>query len=260
MFLLNVEATKVGAEFLINDVPVLLLKEQPANADAAFVSVRITGGKNVLRCVVRPGTSPAQSLVPFQSDLPVGKIAATILRLPPNFKAGPPAGQTVAQIAWPAPEDVTSGRWPVIKEVSFDAPAPAFNATWRRADPLILDRETVASALDWLNQLRGWFEAGNADAVIAAASDSLRDEAIAYGKDPASHVSSFAQMVRGQGKVLDLAPIDAAALQLRLFGDGRLIDCRRADWSPAIRTLPQAKEPFDYPTLIGRVDGHWKLL
>lgn len=259
VYLLNVESNQVGAEFFVNDVPVLLIKESRSDSNAAFISVLITGPNNQLRCVLRPGATPLSALTSFKADRPQGKIVAKILKLPPDFKAGAPSGDTIAQMSWSTSQSAGGNQWPVIKEVAFEAQAPSSVPTWRRAEVLTLNEETSRSAVEWLRQLREWFESGNADAIIAVVSDSLKDEALANGKDPASHLSSFTHMLRGQGKIEGLAPIDPGVLNLRLVGGGRLIDCRRADWSPAIRTLPHAKNDFDYSVLMGRVDGQWRL-
>lgn len=240
--MLRLQSQGCAAEVWLNDVPIGRTSLQESTL-CLPVHEYLLAGSNRLELVIDP---PAPGQPATACKLSEGVVGACARLLLPRIGGLGHESQarTLAELVWAAADgDV----YQVGHRVSVDATLPVKFPRWRW-----LDAPPIASAgsLDdikplvaaHLQRLAIALAKGEVDSFVTACRLKLEELALAYQQpvaDVSARLQSRLQLLHATKSLRMVIP-DAATLQLRLCGNGRLLECLGSTAEPALRTLPGA--------------------
>lgn len=240
--MLRMQTQGCAAEVWLNDLPIGRTSLQEPTL-CLPVHEYLLAGSNRLELVIDP-LAPGQSRDPSAcklSDRAVGAWARLLLPRIGNLGHENQA-RTLAELVWAAAEgDI----YALGHRVSVDASLPVKFPRWRWLDAPPL---AAAGTLDMLKplvaahlqQLAIAMAKGEVDRFVAASRLKLEELAVAYQQplaDVTSRLQSRLQLLHAT-KALRMEIPDTDTLQLRVCGNGRLLECLGANAEPALRALP----------------------
>lgn len=252
----NLLVSQQPSELFINGMPVLRL--EPARAAYRSIPVQqfLVEGRNELTLQVAQGSSPHTALAPRGGE-PSRAIEAhaKLVRYREGEDLDNESGETLADLRW-APDPSGLDLLPHLL-VGESIPLPGYGAwAWQTAPELRLDDELRSEVLAFLIGIRDALQAGDPGPYVDAAQLKYRESARAYDfGDAAASRQNFVELIHSlrDDPAWQLDPIDLNTLDLRIVGRGRVVDCRRKDWEPALKTGPMEHGlPRRYPVLLCR--------
>lgn len=263
-YVVELSATSCDAEAWLNDVPVY----RRGGANGTFAggpfNELVRDGRNELTLVVGPGPTPGSSLLGewarrTRRPPPEGARAEAVLaRYPRGASVGGPDRVVLARAAWEARADGQPTFFPravgAVAEVGTGFGAWA----WESAPVLTAGRALDDEVEALLHELRGLLL--TADWWAVAERFRLRGDDVtrAFALAPGEKTAELARVLDSESVKPGwaLAPVERGAFDLRLCGDGRLVECVDREGLPLLRCAPDAKgEYVSFPLLLARVGG-----
>jgi hypothetical protein len=247
------------AEVHVNDVPVRKLAA-PVTLDSRPVHQYLVPGQNRFRLVIQPGPNPGSALAPqkvaFVPDQPASA-AMRLMSMPRGAFPDDPGVRVLFNQEWNAPAGQPV-QVPHLFEHSQEVPGAGHNWEWIRGATFNTPA-SVQPVLDLLRACREGFARRDPGPFLEAAQARFRVMQIAYGLEIESEIAkfraSFEKVASESG--FQMESIDDANADLRICGDGKLVDCVDRAWEPILRS---AKQPnglirLRYSVKVVRING-----
>jgi len=246
-------------EFWVNDQPVVVRGDGPGLGRymAAQSNHLLVDGTNDLTIVVEAGPRPSLALgserrrrAPITGAADEGILGARasmkLVRYLEGMVVGDEKGVALASLAWEAP-DHAEGQggdlsWPQVVSTKVDlGPVAGGPWRWQSAPRLTLDAPLRAELTALLEQVGAALTAGDAATFLTLTAPRTADLARAYRRPLADKEAELRRLVVEEAATPHggVQGLDPAAWDLRLVGDGRLVDCVRSDGQAILRGPPQ---------------------
>jgi hypothetical protein len=263
--MLRLQTQGCAAEVWLNDLPVGRCSVQEPTL-CLPVHEYLLAGSNRLELVIDP-PMPGQQRDPAACKLSDGVVGACARLLLPRIGGLGHESQArnLAEVVWAAAEgDI----YPLGHRVWVDATLPVKFPRWRwlEAPPLAATGEPEAFkplVAATLQRLAIAMARGEVDSLVVASRLKLEELAVAY-QQPLAEVTSRLQsrlQLLHATKALKMVIPDGDTLQLRVCGNGRLLECLGTTGEPALRTLPAPDGSVAaWPLRVAMVNGQCHIL
>ena len=267
MIHLDMQVFNCRAEFLLNDIPVRCLDSSRQPFITIVAHRYLITGKNKLKMVVLPNAKPSSSLDPHTvMDVPEDAMAAVrLVQYPLGGTPGELDGaELFSELSWAQKEqegdEVTMH--PIVKEVEFEIPKIFDRWEWQGCRQIDWNGERT-DILAFAESLYAMFREGRGAELTEKAATYLADygkSIPAYGED--NYRNDLIQSVnRVPQKAGALPEFDPEALDLRLVGDGRMVQMLKKNWAPNLSVPPQA-DGYTYALdfFVGKLSGGYAIV
>ncbi len=267
-YTIEMSAQGCEAELYINDLPFARRGPPPLGEEVGGpVHPYLIDGVNELALVMRPGARPATALSGDGARRSwvgeAGQAKAILARYPYGSTLGSPDAVELAAVTWCATQDEPARPFPCVAATRFDLGAMFGPWAWQQADELVLDETLEAEARAVLEPLAEAMAAGRLVPWIDALSLVFEEAGRCYeelGEAMAAKSLKLIELDRRE-RGWTLEPANWDALELRLCGHNRLIECLARDGKPILRSTSDRPETVNFfPALLGRVDGALRIL
>lgn len=266
------------AEFWVNDQPVIVRGDGPGLGRylAAQSNHLLVDGANSLTIVVEAGPGPSLALgtpgqrrrrAPITGAADEGILGARatmrLVRYLEGMVAGDKRGAVLASLAWEAPDHGGDLSWPQVVSTKVDlGPVAGGPWRWQSAPRLSLDAPLRAELTALLERVGAALTAGDAASFLSLTAPRTADLARAYRRPLAEKEAELRRLVVDEARTAHggVGPLEPAAWDLRLVGDGRLVDCVRKDGQAILRGPPHTLAGVEgfrstYELSVARLDG-----
>lgn len=263
--MLELASPSCWAEAYLNGVPISRAGPQTPILEAQPVNHLVVGGQNVLELLMEPGPTPSRAFETSGERISDGKLKGSLkLALYPEGAFPEDPGVTeLAQISW-APPAGERFQTPVRQSASFSLPLWAPRWSWQSAPALALTETVVRSVHQLLMYLSANLAQKNPEPFIQYAHTRFQEVAAAFGRGVQDEIREFREEFQSIAAEPDwqMGPVRLETLDLRLCGDGRLIECVDRDWLPVLRTVRQEDGliRLRYPIFLAQVGGNWQIV
>jgi hypothetical protein len=260
--------TNCRAELYLNGIPVG--RRQAGQLPEFSVSVQqfLIDGKNLLELVINPDSTPSLARSgSADSVMAGGRAEARLVRYPEGVYPGDPQGKVLIKVSWGGENrsvEKNPAGYPLVVSRTADL-GPQFGRwCWQDAPRLTLDPATRDSIAAVIRTVREALAKGDPDPIVELSRISYEEGARAYPATTSAWLEGrfrkfLARAAQKPGWCID--PVDPSDWDLRLVADGRLVECLARDWRPIVRTKPLPDdEPYEFPMLLGRIDGKWRIV
>lgn len=271
-------------EFWLNDQPVIVRGDGPGLGRylAAQSNHLLVDGTNELTIVVEPGPTPSLALgtpgerrrrgpILGASDEGIlgARASMKLVRYLEGMVVGDRRGAVLASLAWEAPDHGGDLSWPQAISTKVDlGPVAGGPWRWQSAPRLALDASLRAEAAALLERIGAALTKGDAAAFLALTAPRTADLARAYRRPLAEKEAELRRLVVEEAATPHggATPLEPEAWDLRLVGDGRLLDCVRADGQAILRGPPKETPGLPgglrstYELQLARLDGRLQVV
>ncbi len=270
-YVLELRAEGCVAEFFLNDVPVI------RRGDGDGLGRELNGphnhllrpGRNELSVVIRPGPRPSEALTGpggrrRWAPLAMASATARLAAYPFGAVVGGPSARPLIELEWHSPDDGELRPWPQVIGGAADLGPLWGPPVWAEAPQLTLDGRTRAEVHGFLSDLHQALERHDWEAFFAASRPRLAQIERAYqlpGGSKEGHARKVFQADATREGFGFVAP-DSDSYDLRLCGDGRLIECVGLDWQPLLKENPLGDDgaQSQYDMFLAKLDGAWAIV
>jgi hypothetical protein len=288
IYTLEVRAKGCLAEFFLNDVPLVRRGEgdgRELGANAAFpVNQYLHAGANEVTIVVHPGPTPgtaaglggvrAQRITLPEPEVqgeageahsnpdPEVCARATLARTPRGGVAGGHDTETLLKVSYEGRDDGRPEPFPRVHSGAVELEGLPAEWPWEQAQRHVAVDDAMRQEIRaLLTTLHASLGAGDVEPFIELSRPRLEDIAGAYGASPLDKVEELRQMAAADAAQPDFAlePL-APELDLRICGEGRLVEVLTPQWRAPLREVPRAEGAGSYVMLVAKVDGSWRIV
>ncbi|MFO0616582.1 MAG: hypothetical protein U0414_28575 [Polyangiaceae bacterium] len=266
-YVLECEAEGCDAEFWLNDIPVVLRGPKHGEYASTPVNQLVRDGVNTISAIIRPGPKPSEAATGGDKGksrrAPADeKVWAKLSAYPMHAVVGGPDAEHLVEFHWP-PDPKVAEEHPLVISASKDLGELFGPWAHQSAAPLTLDEPTRAEILAYLKEIRALLEAGDCEGFLDKQKVRVAETALAYGKRPANKKNEIRRVIADEfGKPSwVLLPIPEDKLDLRLVGEGRVVDCIGTDWEPLVRRGPDADGNGGFfEMMLSKIDDQWQIV
>jgi len=224
IFYLHIRTRACAAEIRLNDATIFTVGVDAPQVAFPTISEWVLVGENTLSVELRElGEDPAVHVALCEAQ--IGDVPE------------PGNERELIVIDWPALIEAPLPAVPLTLRETGQATHPWGDWSWQHAPPFDLDRWTIPDVIAYVRDLHAALAAGRIDALIDQSPVKFNEVAPAYAMSVAeAHqriTDSWAALSAEPG--WELAPFDAADIDLRLHCDARLVEPTTRDGRPLIR-------------------------
>ena len=267
IYFLECKAVNCTAEFYLNDIPVIRRGPEFGDAFGGPVNHLVVDGRNRLEIVIGPGPTPAQALIGAdgrersQPDAEA-RVRIALATYPQGAVVEGPDREEIAAHEWQA-LDGEACFMPRVTGTDCDLGPVLGPWQWQAAERLILDEATHREAVDFILGVHSSLVIGDFERYLRLGAGRSQEVDRSYGKAPGASNGQIRNLRADctADPFWGMAQLRPEALNLRLCGRDRLIECLTQDWRPVLEEIPDQEESvMRYPMLIGKIDGRWQIL
>jgi hypothetical protein len=240
--MLELSSDHCTAEVLINGVPVVRVTPDRRMSQMP-IHEYLLPGKNTFQMIVEPGPTPSRALEkgrPAIAAKPGLFARMRLMEMPQGAFPDDPRVKTHVNVEF-RPEANASIAVPVVREAEFNAPDWMPASSWPQARKLTeADSPRVVDLIQKISVAMGH---GDVEPYIAAAQMRFAETSAAYQLPLEQQLTEFrAQFKRISSEPgFQMRPIVKEDLDLRICGNGHMIDVVDKTWDPALRSAKNAK-------------------
>ena len=263
-----IKTKNIRAEGRINDIPVVLLEFEEADSPVAVpINHCIVQGNNSVSFYLQIGNSPSStetcSIINAEMEASGGTLSfsADIVICGEDDSIFSDDTEQLLRYTWlggMAPKTFRIDREIFLKNSYGILP-------WQRAEvigaltPIMADQ-----VFRYLLELHRLLSKGQIALFMEHTQQKLKEMLeISYGASYEPFCQGMTERIREvvEDTNWKLLPLELSDMDFRLVGNGRLIDCLRRNWQPALHfCMKDSPDSYSLPVKIGRLDGRWKIL
>ncbi len=272
-------AQNVIVEFYINDIPISLRGPGFGSFWGAPINQYLVNKDNKICMIIKPGDIPSRA----KTGPVTGRYLAcpgaeerALMRIcsyPKGALIGGPDANEISRIVWPEKRmvrknveinDFESANYPLAKEEKFSV-GKIFKVekSYQKATSLKVNEKIKLNLSQFLEELHGYIEKGDADKFIELTSFRILDNADSYGKSINENISLIRDgFKRNMGlNSWELSGLDPQSYDFRLCANDKMVHCIAGDWKPIIREAPGVDNASSYYDIfVSLIKGRWQVV
>ncbi|MFN7939405.1 MAG: hypothetical protein U0R19_39125 [Bryobacteraceae bacterium] len=261
---LETAAEQCSAEIYLNRVPVALVGGAWGKTlMGAAVPEHLIDGENELAILVNPGKTPSQALTGRRMMRAPGATAyARLVRYPVGAYSGDPRGQQLVRLDFAANTEGKEELFPMLGRRRFAMDVKWHKWRWLDAPRLTLDDATRTEVWKLLAAVHRALDRRDTGAVAEMCRIWCEECNLAHDVTPGRKALDLELNLDAVVNDPD-SPLDNLReedFDLRLVGEGRMIDCVARDWNPILRTVPDNGEMSYLSLMVARIDGRMQIV